>query len=242
MYSPTLIITCAMCLTGIAQADDFKSELSGDVGIGDYYTRSLVTGNQNTLNVMPYLDIEYDRLFARVDTFGIKTSKLGYGYLELVGRISQDATQSGIGKRENSIPLGIGTLQETPLGGIMINAFHDINQSQGNLFEAIYGGQINLPGVTFYPMAGLEYQSKQYVRYYYGVSPQEAASSQYAAYQPAGAVNSLAGLIADIPLGDAYHLNLNLRRKWLDHSIQSSPIVNRNYQDTAYMSLSYRFK
>ena len=236
MHLPAAIITCAMLLTAIAQAEDFKTELSGDAGIGEYYTHSRVTGDQNTLSALPYLDIEYGRLFARVDTFGIKTSQLGYGHLELVGRFSQDATTT----RKNSIPVGIGTLQETPLGGIMINAFHDINQSHGNLFEAIYGGQIDLAGITFYPLAGLEYQSANYVRYYYGVSPQQAARN--AAYQPGIAVNSLAGLIADIPLTDSYHLNLNFRRKWLAHTIQYSPIVNQSYLDTAYISLSYRFK
>ena len=224
------ITACAICLTGIAQADDFKAELSGDIGLADYYTSRLVTGNKNTL--MPYLDMEYDRLFARVDTLGIKTSKLGYGYLELVGRISQDATRTG----KNSIPVGIGSLQETPLGGIMINAFHDVNTSRGNLLEAIYGGQIDLSGVTLYPLAGLEYQSANYVRYYY------SEAGQYQAFQPGSALNSLAGLIADIPLSDTYHLNLNFRRKWLAQSIQSSPLVNQNHLDTAYISLSYRFK
>lgn len=250
MYSPMppLLLGCVLFLTGMAQADEFKSELLGDAGIGDYYTHSLVSGSRNTQSTMPYLDIEYGRLFARVDTLGIKTSQLGYGHLELVGRISQDGftttapNLAGIGKRANSVPVGIGTLQQTPLGGIMINAFHDINQSQGNLFELIYGGQLDLPRVTLYPLTGFEYQSENYVRYYYGVSPREAANSQYAAYQPAGAANGLIGLIADIQLSDEYHLNCNLRRKWLAHAIQFSPIVNQNYLDTAYISLSYRFK
>ncbi len=230
MYLTTLLIAGLMSLTGIAQADDFKADLSGDVGLGADYTSRLVTGHKNAL--MPYLDVEYDRFFARIDTLGIKTGKLGYGYVELVGRISQDTTRTD----KSAIPLGIGTLQETPLGGIMINAFHDVSGSQGNLLEAIYGGQIDLPGITFYPLAGLEYQSANYVRCYY------SEPGRYQNWQPAGALNSLAGLIADIPLGGAYHLNLNLRRKWLAESIQSSQLVNQSYLDSAYLSLSYRFK
>lgn len=112
----------------------------------------------------------------------------------------------GLGKRETSLPIGVGTLQEAPLGGVMINAFHDVNRSQGDLFEVIYGGQIDLPRVTLYPLIGGEYQSGKYVRYYYGVSAAEAASSRYAAYQPADAVNGLVGLIAKIRLSDEYFL------------------------------------
>jgi MipA family protein len=241
---------CATLVVGIAQADaeEFKPELVGDVGAGGYYTRSIIRGKRDELSVLPYMDFEYGRMFARVDTLGIKTLKLGQGYLELAGRISQDGFSTntpslqGLGKRDTPVPIGIGTLQVTPLGGVMINAFHDVHRSQGNLFEVIYGGQLDLPGVALYPLIGAEYQSAKYVRYFYGISPLEAANSQYAAYQPAGALNGLIGLIADIRLSDEYYLNCNVRRKWLGNAIQLSPIVNQRYLDTGYISLSYRFK
>lgn len=237
-------------LSGMVQAasEDFPQNIDGDIGLGGYYTRSSVRGNSDALSVLPYADFEYGRLFARVDTLGIKTLKLGYGHLELAGRISQDGFSTntpnlqGISKRETSIPLGIGTLQVTPLGGFYINAFHDVHRSKGNWFEVIYGGELDLSQVTFYPLLGVEYQSKEYVRYYYGISVQEAASSQFAVYQPAGAVNGLIGLIADIRLTEEYHLNCYVRRKWLGDAIQFSPIVTQKYLDTGYLSLSYRFK
>jgi outer membrane protein len=231
-------------LTCVVQADEFKQVLTGDVGLGAYYTKSTMRGMSDKLSALPYLDAEYGRLFARVDTLGVKTLELGYGYLELVGRISQDGlnAQSGIGKRETPLPLGIGTLQVTPVGGVMINAFHDIGRSQGDLFEVIYGGQIDLSGVTLYPLAGAEYQSAKYVRYFYGVSPGEAAVSQYASYQPNGAVNGLLGLIAEVKLTDEYYLNAHVRRKWLGDAIQRSPVVHQATQDTGYVALSYRFK
>jgi len=241
---------CAMLLIGtaLAEAEEFKQQLVGDIGLGGYYTRSIIRGNRNEFSALPYLDFEYGRTFARVDTLGIKTLKLGYGHLELVGRISQDGFSmtvpglQGLGKRETPVPVGIGTLQTTPLGGVMVNAFHDVNRSRGDLFEVIYGGELDLPRVTLYPLVGAEYMSGKYVRYYYGISPLEAASSQYAAYQPAGAVNGLIGLIADIRLTDEYYLNCNVRRKWLGDAIQFSPIVNQRYLDTGYIALSYRFR
>ena len=91
-------------------------------------------------------------------------------------------------------------------------------------------------------MLGVEYRSKEYVSYYYGVSALEAASSGYAGYTPSGAVNSLIGLIAEIRLMDNYYLNLNVRHKRLGDAIRLSPLVDQQYLDTAYIALSYRFK
>ncbi|HLY95596.1 MAG TPA: MipA/OmpV family protein [Sideroxyarcus sp.] len=237
-----------LCAAAPAASEEFPPNIVGDIGVGGYYTRSIIRSNGDAFTVLPYADFEYGRMFARVDTLGIKTLKVGYGYLELVGRISLDGFDTntpdlqGLKKRETSIPLGIGTLQVTPVGGFWVNAFHDVRSSKGSLMEVIYGGEIDLPRVTFYPLLGAEYQSGEYVRYYYGISAQEATSSRYAAYQPAGALNGIIGLIADVELTEGYHLNWYMRRKWLGDAIQRSPIVSRGFLDTAYLSLSYRFK
>jgi outer membrane protein len=231
-----------------SNAEEFSPRLDGDIGLGTYYTHSIIRGKVDEKNVLPYLDFDYARMFARIDTMGIKTVALGNGNLELVGRISQDGFSTntsdllGIENRKTPIPLGIGTLQITSVGGFVFNAFHDVRRSQGNLIETIYAGEFDLPRVTFYPMVGIEYESGKYVRYYYGISTAEAINSQYPAYQPAGTLNKFVGLISDINLNDTYHLNCHFRRKWLGDSIQFSPIVNQKYQDTAYLALSYRFK
>jgi MipA family protein len=231
-----------------AEAEEFTQGVDGDIGLGGYYMHSIIRGKRDELTVLPYLDFDYGRMFARVDTLGIKTLILGYGHLELIGRISQDgfstntSSLQGLRKRDTSIPVGVGTFQVTPLGAFFINAFHDVRQSNGNWFEVIYGGELDLPKVTFYPLVGAEYQSKEYVRYYYGISAQEAGNSQYAVYQPAGAFNELIGLIVDIRLTDEYRLICNMRRKWLGDAIHLSPIVSQRYLDTDYLSLSYRFK
>ncbi|MFA5825225.1 MAG: MipA/OmpV family protein [Gallionellaceae bacterium] len=244
------VCLCTALLSGTAQteATEFKMQIDGDIGLGGYYTRSIVKDNPDALSALPYMDFKYSRMFARIDTFGVKTLEFGYGYLELAGRFSQDGFNTnvpeleGLEKRQNSIPLGVGTLQVTPIGGFMINAFHDINKSQGDVFEMIYGGRLRLPRVTLYPLLGAEYRSKEYVRYYYGISAIDAANSGYAAYEPAGAVTSLIGLIAEVRLTDDYYLNLNVRHRWLGDAIRRSPLVDQRYLDTGYIALSYRFR
>jgi outer membrane protein len=232
----------------LAQTEELPLRIDGDIGLGSYYTRSIIHGKTNQVSILPYGNFDYGRIFMRIDTLGIKTMKLGYGYLEIAGRISQDGFNTdvinlhGLDNRQTSIPLGLGTLQITPIGAFFINAFHDINKSKGNLFEVIYVAELDTPQVTFYPLAGAEYQSKEYVRYYYGITAQEASSSQYPAYQPTGAFNPLLGLMIDARLTEEYHLNFYLRRKWLGNAIQSSPIVGQKFMDTGFIALSYRFE
>jgi outer membrane protein len=68
-------------LSGISQveAQEFTPTVDGDIGAGAYYTRSIIKGDPDGSSVLPYLDFKYSRMFARIDTFGVKTLALGYG-------------------------------------------------------------------------------------------------------------------------------------------------------------------
>lgn len=242
------VFLAGLALAGTAQAKEFLQKIDGDIGLGVFYTSRIIHSKSDRISVLPYAYFSYDRAFIRLDTLGVKTKKLGYGYLEIIGRYSQDgfdadtSSLAGINSRQTSIPLGIGTLQLTPIGAFFINAFHDVSKSGGNLFEAIYVGKLDASWLTFYPLLGAEHRSKEYVRYYYGISPQEAANSQYAAYQPGGAFIPLIGMMVDARLTEEYHINIYLRRRWLGSSIQDSPIVNQKCLDTGFVALSYRFR
>lgn len=233
--------------THASAAELFDGGLRGDVGLAGYSTRAIVAGVQNDLSVLPYLDLTYDRFFARVDTFGYKTKEIGYGHLEVIARFNQDGFRTdipalnGLSTRQSSLPVGLGTLQVTPLGGVFFNVFHDINKSGGNWAELIYGAKFTAAGAVFYPMLGVDYQSAEYTGYYYGVSEQEAIGSRFVSYAPTSAINTFIALIMDVGLSRNWHLNAYVRRKRLDDSIYLSPIVTRCYLDTAYLALSYRY-
>lgn len=243
---PSLLLS--ILFVGIARAEELPLRIDGDIGLGSYYTRSIIRDKADQVSVLPYGYFDYGRMFMRTDTLGIKTMKMGYGYLEIAGRIRQDGFSAdvpalqGLNDRQTSLPLGLGTLQITPVGAFFINAFHDIHKSNGNLLEMIYVAKLEISPVTFYPLAGAEYLSGGFVRYYYGISAQEAATSAYAAYQPTGALDPFIGLMVDARLSEEYHLNLYLRRKWLGDAIRSSPIVDKSIMDNGFIALSYRFK
>lgn len=237
----------APCLA-FAQAAPLQPGLTGDLGLGAFYTQSIIRSKSNETNVLPYAYADYGRLFARVDTFGVKTVPIGYGYLELAGRVSTDgwkadtAALAGLHDRKTPVPLGIGTFQETPYGGLFLNAFVDANKSHGGLFEATYAARFKLGPVSFYPQVGLEYTTAKYNDYLYGVSTAESAASGYAAYSAGASTAPMVALGADVSLSEKWTLSAQLRHKWLDSSVRNSPLVTRKSQDTAFVAVSYSFK
>lgn len=236
-------------LSAAAHADEvLPQRVQGDIGVAVYHCNNPVVAQHDTLIAVPYAYLDYGRYFARFDTFGVKTLPLGYGYLEFSARVNLDGYQTdhpalrGIRARQDSLPLGIGTFQETPLGGIFLNAFFDSNQSHGRLYEFIYAAQFESGDSVIYPMAGFEHFSAAYTRYFYGVSPVEAANSVYPVYTPGSSTTSMLGASWDMPITGPWHANFYALRRWLGPGITHSPLVRTRLQDEAFISLSRHYE
>lgn len=231
-----------------AQTAPLTDRLTGDVGGAVYSTQGIIRSKGSDNSLLPYAFADYGRFFARVDTFGVKTIPMGYGYLELVGRVSQEgwkantAALGGLTDRNTPVPLGIGTFQRTPYGAFILNAFFDAGKSRGALVEATYAAEFKLGPVSFYPQVGLEHRSAKFTNYLYGVTPAESLASGYAAYSAGASTIPVLGLAADVPLNASWVVNMQLRQKWLDSAITNSPLVSRKGQRSGYIALSYRFK
>lgn len=237
---------------GQAHAADeqaLPARVQGDIGALLDVEQSPIRGESTTPLAYPFAFFDYGRLYARIDTFGIKALHMGYGYLEVAGRAKFDGFKSagngalqGVQDRENSLPLGLGTFQETPAGGFFIYALHDFNRTGGNLLEATWVGEIDVGRVSLYPEAGFEHYTAQYTQYYYGVSPAEVVASGYAAYHPGAATNPFLCLFVQVPLSPGWEANLFLRRKWLGGAMASSPLVDTSRPDTGFVALTAHFQ
>lgn len=250
------LTSMAIVSTSLAQEvsapenEELPHRLVGDLGGGAYESPSEIRGKHSSTFHLPYAYVDYGRFFARLDTFGVKTVKMGYGYLELAGRVNFDGYKTdntpllhGLHNRKDAIPLGIGTYQETPVGAFFLNAFYDVNKSHGTLLEAIYAGEIKAGSVSFYPQIGAEYHSANYVNYYYGVTPAEsAANGNFKTYQGKGTTNPLVALQVEIPLSSSWIVNLYGRYKWFGDGVKNSPIVDKKATQLYFASLAYRFK
>ncbi|OWS69924.1 MipA/OmpV family protein [Polynucleobacter campilacus] len=248
---PHLLI--ALLLTPLHAVGDVPNSLPdhivGDIGVAAY-TSNLHIGAEGTQSlILPYAFFDYQRFFVRIDEVGIKTFKMGYGYLEIIGKINLDSYKvkspfNGASiNRSDPIPLGLGTFQETPIGGFFVNAYHDFGKSKGALYELLYFAELETyQKIVFYPQVGVERQSNQYANYYYGINPGESQLTGYSAYSVPATNNLLAGIMVEIPVIDSWYINVYGKRKWMGNGINNSPVMNRSFQDNLFVALAYRFK
>lgn len=238
----------SFCVGQTLNQESFPDRLIGDVGLAAYISNLNTKSNSTTTSVLPYAFAEYGRFAMRIDTLGVKTLKMGFGYLELSGRINLDSykiqsqnNQQSISKNA-PIPIGLGTFQETPIGAFQINYFHDFNQSKGDLQELIYYGEVKLKKqITIYPQIGIERTSKKYSNYYYGLNQAESNTLGYNSFEPGSLINLITGVAIETPLTNHVYLTGYAKRKWLGDKVGASPIMNRSHQDIFYIGTTYRF-
>ena len=243
------ISTFAGELEPVDVPNGLPDHIVGDIGAA-VYTSNMHIGTEGTQSlVLPYAFFDYKRFFVRIDEVGIKTFELGNGYLELIGKIDLNTYKvkspfNGASiNRSDPVPLGIGTYQETPIGGFFANAYHDFGKSKGALYELLYFTEVpTYKNVVLYPELGVERQSSQYANYYYGMNTGEANATGYNAYAAPATNNLIAGFMLEIPVVDNWYVNLYGRRKWLGNGINNSPVMNRSFQDNIFAALAYRFK
>jgi MipA family protein len=251
-----ILLLCAALVSANVRADTeppaqdaLADRIQGDIGALAAGEQSPIRGEHASAQVFPFAFFDYGRLYARIDTFGVKTVHMGYGYLELAGRAAFDGFKSagnpalrGMQDRENSVPLGLGTFQITPIGGFFIYALHDFNRSRGNLLELTYVAELDAGTVTVYPEAGFEHFSRQYTQYYFGVSSAEAAASGYAPYGPGAVTNPFLCLFVQVQLARGWDAEVYLRRKWLTAAMADSPLVDTPRPLTGFVSFTAHFE
>jgi outer membrane protein len=221
----------------------------GDVGVAIYSTNLNIGSYGPQSSVLPYGFFDYQRFAMRIDQLAFKTAPVGFGFLEIVGKVDPDSYQvkstinSQTINKGYQVPIGLGTFQDTPIGAFFINAYHDFGKSKGNLLELNYFGEIELmKKVVLYPQVGIERQSSSYANYYYSVTPEQAQTTGYRTYSASSSNNPLAGFLLEIPVVENWYLNVYAKRKWLGSGVSNSPVLTRTFQDTMFMALAYRFK
>ena len=220
-----------------------QSRLQGDVGLAIYDTPAIARKVEHSHALLPYVYADYGPFYARINTLGYKLTPMGMGHLEVATRITLEgysSTQAGIARRAQPMPLGLGTFQKTPWGGVFVYDFVDPT-SGGNLFDATYVAKLNWGGLSVYPQVGVERRSAKYVQHLYGVSASEATASQLASYNPTSSVNTVAGVTLQYPLNADYGLTVQWRKRWLDASMSDSPLVAVKSQTTSFVAISRSF-
>ncbi|MFT3735417.1 MAG: MipA/OmpV family protein [Rhodocyclaceae bacterium] len=232
---------CSTLLHAEVKPVDDKPVYRSEAGVGFVRTQSVMHGGQMSSSVMPYLIHEEGPFFARIDTFGIKTVKTGYGHVELLGRYRGDGySVAGLTRRDNPVLLGLGTLQITPFGAVEATLLRDAGDSAGSIAQTRYITRGTLWRLTFYPELGVEFLDSRYTRHYYGTRQQDATTVGQT-YLPSSATNLFAGLLGSVRITERIAFNAYIRRTWYDDAIEDSPLVRRGSRNSFFLALARAF-
>jgi len=223
-------IALALGLAAMAARADDALHYVGDLGLGVQRTQASAPGAQARTFTLPYAYGDLGRLFVREDTFGAKLVPVGWGALELVGRASTEGTDGdgpGLAHRTNPRPVGLGTFQETPWGGVFADAFVD-TVSGGTLLEASYAAEVPVGPLTLYPQAGLARRSARYDAHLFDVH----AASTTPVLQISG----------ELPLADTWVALAHVQWEPFDGAVRASPRVAARSRASALLALAWRFK
>lgn len=231
-----------MC-SSLSWAQEGRGGFVGDVGVMVAGNSALVRGAEANTRAAPYLYGDWGRFYARVDTFGLRTTSLGHGDLELTVRVSTEGFEGGktaypqLGDRASPLPVGAGTFQRTSLGGLFAYLMHD-PRSGGQFAELNWAVQTRLGPVTLYPQLGLQYRSAAYVAHLYGISDSESATSGLPVWRPGASWTPQATLQAHWPLGGGWSVQAMGRQRGLDGAVANSPLVQRHRQTAGFLAIT----
>lgn len=123
---------------------------------------------------------------------------------------------------------------------VELTYYKDFFTNKGHTFK------LNLAPVWTYklnwkigPQAFVQYWSNQYVDYYFGVTPNEALSSQYSFYNPKADLNY--GINVEFThFIRRWTIGLNLGAKFYGKEVYNSPTVNKNVEFRSTFGILYK--
>lgn len=223
-------VALVACLAAAAAQADEGPHYVGDLGIGVQRTQASAPAASARTFALPYAYGDLGRWFVREDTFGVKLVPVGWGALEAVGRVStegSDADGPDLAHRTNPRPIGLGTFQETPWGGVFAHAFVD-TVSGGTLLEASWAAELPVGPVTLYPQAGATRRSARYEAHLYDV---HAAST-----------TPVLQLSGELPFADTWVALAHVQWEPLARAVRASPRVDGRSRASALFAIAWRFK
>ncbi len=179
----------------------------------------------------PYLSYEW----IQTDQLSLRTSlELGFDGFD---SDSDDVLLAGLEKRKSALEAGI----EVDYGPLSLGAKTDIsNRHGGSSLSASIGNawQLN-KRLSLEASLSAQWLSRDIVDYYYGVSSAEALTSR-PVYTPGQALNTGIDIQLSYQLGERSMVFIGADAMRLDKEITNSPIVEDDYESSAFVGFVYQ--
>lgn len=231
-----------------AIADDTKQKVT--IGAGPYLQTQPYAGVDDLLLPSPVIFFDNGLFYARWSRFGLyflgeKKEDYAWGFSLTVqprtyGYDSSDI--AGMDTRENTFEGGVAFSAKTDKAYIELMVLSDIlGRYNSWIFKSEIGYDFEYGKFSFYPSLIFNYQSSQFMNYYYGVESHEA-TLQREAYSPSSGLQIGAQTYIEYPFTEELSAFVNLRVDKLSKEATNSPLVNEDYIYSGLASLIYTFE
>jgi outer membrane protein len=226
------------------------SPVQWSLGLGVVSSPRPYVGTDNSVLVIPLVQLEYKKLYVQGIRAGFHLFEKGDVVFDVRARIvfagldPDDSPElDGIIERKSSIEGGFAL--DWSLGKYLLSAtaFTDLlgrsgGQQVGLDFSRAWTFARKRWGLT--PSVGVVWQSSDFVDYYVGVTPEEARPGR-PPFQGESAVNFRASVFAYFALPPRVIFVGTVRVQHLDNEISSSPIVDKSRGYSGLLGVTYRF-
>lgn len=221
------------------------------VGLGGAYVSSPYKAHGGS--ILPTLPVSYEgeRFYAHVLGAGVYLWKgerqdisvgLAYAALSFNADKTDDNRLKRIENRYDTINAAAQYRLRTDFGHLGVQVARDIlGHSSGFSADVSYKYPFSLGPVYLIPGAGLRWDSKEQVDYYYGVSGKEAHKSGLGKYSPDSALSPYLSLAARWAFADNWSLTAGGEVQFLGSEIKNSPVVDKAQIFSAAIAVMYTF-
>lgn len=238
-----------LAAASVAAAPPSQSRPPVTAGLGVVASPSPYAGvEEPPVTAVPFINLELDRFYLR----GLEA---GYGLMN-TGRLSVSAIlqprMQSYKASESPALGGMASRRRTAEGGfraqlkkgrlqVGLRAVSDLlGRHHGQVVTGDIAARFGGPRLTLEPSAGIQWQSPDFVTYYYGVRPEETRTGR-PAYDAGAAANPFLGASARLRLGKRWGVFALVRHYWLDESVTASPIVDSRTDHSGVLAVTRAF-
>ena len=250
MFKPANVFL-ALILTFVFLSGGTASAADVSVGLGGFWQSSPYKGHDDTFLPVPLVHYEGERFYVRGLDAGVHLWKnenheisfgIAYASLAFDSGKTDDRRLERLNDRYSTLNAYLQYGLKTDYGRAGVRVLRDvIGNSDAFSAEAYYKYPFMLGPVYLSPGAGIRWESKEQLDYYYGISSRESRKSGLDAYTPSGGVSPFLSLEAVWRFAENWSLMASGRVAFLSKEITDSPMVDDKQIFTTTIGLKYTF-
>jgi len=247
----TVFILLFVAAAAYAKEEEHISKAPDMLGAGVLISSSPYKGDSNSISPVPIINVEKGNFFIRIDQAGYSLYKKDplevYTFLQprFMGYRSSDSDfLRGMKRRNWSVDAGLGAELQIPglkESAVSVEVLQDIlANSKGQEVDVFCWHLFDLKPLFLVPKAGLMWESKKVINYYYGVKDTEIALNR-PAYSPNSSLSYRLGADSLLYVSKKWALATRVYVDFFGSQIKNSPIVDKDYSATFLCGVVYSF-